>query len=435
MCTQKLLSAAVCLAWVTSTTVPGLAAEPPPALETKSANAKSMYRKGHRALSQSEWIKAYEAFGELERVQQRTKEATDAAIYWQAYALSRAGRTREARALVERLAKAYPDSPWRDDARHLGQRIRPHVEIEVSNEEDVMMALDALMASGSRRVVPVLQKVLAGKHSDKVKARALFVLSQIDATAADEALQRILDAPSSTTLKERAIRMIAVGGRSESLLRLDAVYERYPELRRSVVQAWLIGSRGDLLLRVAKGEKDRKLQRRIVEALGAISARKALVELYQSRTEVDVRRDVLRGLGIAGASKELGKIAMTDKSELMRLKAIKALGIAGGSDILRDIAESGKTTKDRAAAIRGLGIAGGKLNAKAIAELYLEGDAEIKSAALNALMICGGTEQLVELYKAESDPKTKRKLLRRIVTTGGDVTFDIIESDSRKGGE
>ena len=419
---------AVACSAVLTGAIMSISAAAPPALKTKNDDARAAYRKGHESLNGRRWGEAFEVFREVERLLGRAKEDVDAALYWQAYALDRAGRKREAKAIAERLVRRYPKSTWKDDAKRLSG---PAPKIRLTDDEDILMALDALLASSSRKAVPLLKKVLGGDHGKRVKTRALFVLSQIDAKAADEALQRILRGPGDAKLKEGAIQMIAAGGRPESLLRLEAIYESEPSLRRAVIRAWIVGSRKDLLLRTAKGERDPKLRRRAIEALGALSARKELMDLYGALKKADDRRQVLKGLGIAGATAELGEVAKKDPSPDIRLKAIRALGVAGGGRILREIADAAKTVEEKVAAVRTLGMHGGKEAARFIASKY--GEPGMRKAVLHALQMCGAAEQFANLYRVETDKKRKRELLRRLIMTDGDLALDLIETGSKEG--
>src|SRR5262249_17789090 len=76
-----------------------------------------LYWQGHEALKNADWDAALKRFVDLER-QLRTKEPknADAAIYWQAYTLTQAKRTTEAKAAVERLHHDFPTSRWNKDA-------------------------------------------------------------------------------------------------------------------------------------------------------------------------------------------------------------------------------------------------------------------------------------------------------------------------------
>ena len=248
--------------------------------------------------------------------------------------------------------------------------------------------------------MPILQKVLASNHSDKVKSRALFVLSQYDSAAAEGALSTILGGPSSTRLKQEAIRMIAAGGKRSSLDRLLPLFRESndPKIRSAVIDAWIIGSRGDLLRQAAATEADPRMRRRAIEAMGSVGDRAGLLELFDQLQDDDAKRDVMQGLGIAGGVDELAKIASSNASPTVRAEAIKAIGITGGK--------------------RGSG---------QVVGWYASGDDLIKRAVIESLMISGDSKQLVALYRAETDRDRKRKLLQAISTSGGDEALDLID--------
>jgi outer membrane protein assembly factor BamD (BamD/ComL family) len=95
-----------------------LAIEPASAAETrdmapsnKASNA--LYWEGQAALKQSDWSTALRRFQDLENQLLKSEpKSVDAALYWQAYALVQAKRTAEARNVIGRLRREFPDSRW-----------------------------------------------------------------------------------------------------------------------------------------------------------------------------------------------------------------------------------------------------------------------------------------------------------------------------------
>jgi HEAT repeat protein len=370
------------------------------AIQTANADARSSYLEGQEAIAREDWMAAAERFRDAERRQRDAKEAADAALYWQAYALTQAKRGDAAKSAVDRLLRDYPKSAWADDARALVPAKAPADAAAEAREEDALMAIDALLSSGSERAVPILQKVLASSHTDKVKSRALFVLSQYDATAAEAALSTILSGSSSTKLKQEAIRMIAAGGKRSSLDRLLPLFRDNPDpkIRSAVIDAWIIGGRGDLLRQAAATETDPRMRRRAIEAMGAVGDRAGLLELFAQLKDEKAQRDVMQGLGISGGVEELAKIANGNASPAIRAEAIRAIGIAGGP----------RSTDQ-------------------VTRWYSSGDEQIQRAVIDSLVISGDNKQLVALYRVETDRDRKRKLLQAISTTGGDDALDLID--------
>jgi HEAT repeat protein len=382
--------------------------------------SKSLYWEGHEALGRSDWESANETFRELERQLAGSKtEPTDAAIYWQAYALTHARRLREAEAQIERLRRDYPRSTWLDDAESLSARVTSEQDAARNPEDragrgtavdareaDALMALDALLAGGNQKAVPLLQKVLAGDHSDRVKGRAIFVLSQIDPTAAEGAIEVMLAGNAPPRLKAEAIRMVAAGGRPESLDRLLPVYRDSVDvaIKRSVLEAFLIGDRSDLMLQVIRSESDQRRRRDAIQKLGAMGKDEDLKSLYASLTDSKDRRAVLQSLGVADAQPALIDIARRESDLELRAAAIRAIGIGGGKDA---------TT--------------------ALVEFYSDAQrSEIREAVIEALMIADQTGTLVALYRKETDPELKRQLLNRIAASDSDAALELIDQTQRR---
>jgi len=252
--------------------------------------SRALYWQGHEALGTRDWNAALGHFKALEQQPSTSKtEPADAAIYWHAYALSQARRGREAASQVARLRQAHPNSAWLDDSAALAQAkpgepgpANTGKDAVEERDADALMALDALLVGGSERSVPLLQKVMAGQHSDHVKSRAMFVLSQLDAGTADAALDGVLAGNGSPQLKQEAVRMIALGGRKESLDRLLPLYRSRQDaaVKRAVIEAFLIGGRGDLVQASFESETDPELRITALNNLAAMGEGTRLKALY-----------------------------------------------------------------------------------------------------------------------------------------------------------
>ena len=91
------------------------------------------------------------------------------------------------------------------------------------NEELKIAALEALISAPPERAMPLAARVLEGDHSDEVKERALFILSQIDHPDAHEILMSTATGASGE-LRAEAIRMIGIGGNPDALASLSSLY-------------------------------------------------------------------------------------------------------------------------------------------------------------------------------------------------------------------
>ena len=146
------------------------------------------YDAGQQALDSGRWDRAISNF---DRVIDMKGTRADAALYWKAYAQNKLGQRPEALSTIGTLVKEYPKSRYLSDARALevevkrdaGQPVNPAAE---SDEELKLMALNALPNTAPEEEIPMLQKVLQGTGSPRLKGQALFVLAQSSSPRARE---------------------------------------------------------------------------------------------------------------------------------------------------------------------------------------------------------------------------------------------------------
>ncbi len=267
-------------------------------------------------------------------------------------------------------------------------------------EELKIAALEALIAAPPERALPLAAKALQGDHSDEVKERALFILSQIDLPGAQDLLIETAQ-QGSGEIRLEAIRMIGIGGDSDTLSRLGGIYDGGDEdVRDAVLEAYLIADDEEavyeLAVSAANAGNDEDFES-AVEMLGVMDAREQLRKLRES----------------------------TGNSEAL----IEAYAISGDADSLRAIALDGSDPEVQAEAIEALGIVGGSEVNATLVEIYRTSDSEdIREAALEGMLISGYDEGVLELYRSSQDPVEKRELLEYLVVMGSDDVWDIIDS-------
>ena len=267
-------------------------------------------------------------------------------------------------------------------------------------EELKIAALEALMAAPPERALPLAAKALQGDHSDEVKERALFILSQIDLPGAQDLLIETAQQDSGE-IRLEAIRMIGIGGDSDALSRLGGIYDGGDEaVRDAVLEAYLIAD-----------------DEEAVYELAISAANAGNDEDFEAAVEM---------LGVMGAREQLRKLReSTGNSEAL----IEAYAISGDADSLRAIALDGSDPEVQAEAIEALGIVGGSEVNATLVEIYRTSDSEdIREAALEGMLISGYDEGVLELYRSSQDPVEKRELLEYLVVMGSDDIWDIIDS-------
>jgi len=370
--------------------------------ERKELN--ELYWQGQEALKNADWTTALKRFSYLEQ-QLRSKEpkSADAAIYWQAYALTQAKRATEAKTAIERLHHDYPQSRWGKDADALLHQTQSAnaADTGTSDEDIAEIAVEGLLNAPAERALPLLKKVLQSQHSDKVKKRALFVLSQMDENAALDAVVDVAKTSKDRQLRDEAIRMLGVSGQDSAIERLRELYASSTdaEEKRTIVQAWLAADRKDLILASARTESDAKVRSQAIQALGALDASAELKQLFDSTHDPANQREIIQALGVAGNVTALSAIAESQQSDEVRGEAIRALGVAG---------DEGGTA--------------------ALLKLYSKmGTPTLREAVLQGLIVAGDSEGLLELYKQAKTREEKQALLRAITTQGDDAALNVIE--------
>ncbi len=348
------------------------------------------YDRGTADIDAGRWDSAARVFGDI--AEGRGKRS-DAALYWQAYALSKAGRSAGAMAAIRRLQKDYPQSRWVKDAKALeieiGQSTGQAPKVDQEPDDDLrLMALNALMNADPGRALPMVEKLLSGSASPRVRDRALFVLAQSGSPQAREVLARIAKGGSNPEMQRKAIEFLGLFGGTESRQVLEGIYSsaRDVEARKAVLHAYMITGEKTRLLAVARGEKDPELRREAIHALGVMGGQGELWEMYKTETGAENKKAILQALFVGGAAERIGELARSEKDPEVRRDAIRTLGLMG---------------RDRTGA--------------ALVGLYdAEGDLEAKKAALQGLFVQGNAAALIEIARKEKDPNLKKEAVAQL---------------------
>jgi len=134
-----------------------------------------LYDEGTDALDENDYARAARSF---RRVAEMKMEHADAALYWLARSQNELGQRADALSTLVELQKAYPKSHWAEDSKALEVEIRqksgaPVDPKQVADDDVKLMVLNGLMGSDPDKAVPVLEKVINGSSSLRVKERAI----------------------------------------------------------------------------------------------------------------------------------------------------------------------------------------------------------------------------------------------------------------------
>ncbi len=238
--------------------------------------------------------------------------------------------------------------------------------------------------------------MLAGNHSDDVKARALFVLSQIDDPAAQDQLITIAE-QSSGRLQDEAIRMVGIGGNADALARLAELYQKGDShMRKSVLEAYVIADNVEGLYNIAQQAESESDFEDAVAMLAALGARD---ELRQLRDTAGLSKSLIFAYGISGDVESLRELAMDDSNPELQAQAVEALGITGEDNV-----------------------------GPILVEIYQAAESQaVRDAAMQGFMIVGDDEAVLQLYRQSSDTAEKRQLMRVLAATGSDLLLEVID--------
>lgn len=265
------------------------------------------------------------------------------------------------------------------------------------NEELKIAALEALISAPPERAMPLAARVLEGEHSNEVKERALFILSQIDHPDAHEILMSTATSANGE-LRAEAIRMIGIGGNPDALASLSSLYSSGDEdVRDAVLEAYLIAGDTESVLRLAENAATEEEFEAAVDILGAMGASD---ELRSLRDRVGISESLIHAYAISGDAETLIEIALDTSNPERQAEAIEALGIVGGGEV-----------------------------EATLVGIYRNAPTEnIREAALDGMLISGHDEGVLELYRSSNDDAEKKALLEYLVMMGNDEVWDLIDA-------
>ncbi|HKF51432.1 MAG TPA: HEAT repeat domain-containing protein [Candidatus Acidoferrales bacterium] len=364
--------------------------------------ARDKYEAGLDAIDDSKWDKARQTFDEI--VQNGTSNA-DAALYWRAYCEDKLGRRSDALTSITDLEHKYPRSRWQNDARALEVQVRHETGEPVSpqsqsDEELKLLAINGLMQSDPSQALPLLEKVLNGTGSPRVKERALFVLAQSGAPEASQILLHIAEGNSNPELQTKAVKYLGLFGGSKGVEALSQVYASSSdeEVKRSILQSFMLAGARDRLYAAAQNEKNQDLQREAVQMLGVSGDREDLWKLYQATPPEEVRRAILQAMFISGDADHLEQLAKNEKNEDLRIAAIRDMGLIGSD-------RTGSTLISM--------YAGAK-------------DPGTSRAVLQALFLQGNAQAIVDIARKETDPEMKKQAVEKLSLMHSKVATDYL---------
>lgn len=348
-----------------------------------------LYEDGTDAIDDERWNDAVQAF---RSIAQMKSSRADGALYWMAYALNRSGRRAEALAALDGLKKSYPSSKWLNDAKALeiearqagGERVRPE---NIKDDDLKMIAIKSLMHTDPEKAYPLLEKIVKGSSERKIKERALFILAQSPSPRAQTLIADVARGRANPELQKDAVKYIGIHGGEKNRAVLAEVYasSQNREVRKQVLQAFMIANDKERVHTAAKSEKDAELREKAIQLLGVMGARQELASLYAAETSRGVKEKIIQGLFISDDAERLGNLARTEQDAGLRREAIRKLGLIGPK------------------------------TASTLLALYAaEPTVEVKKTVIEAFFLQDNARALIDLSKKETNQALRTEALRKL---------------------
>jgi HEAT repeat protein/Ni/Co efflux regulator RcnB len=363
--------------------------------EERANREDERYERGTEALDEERWDRAIESFDAVAAMGGRR---VDAGLYWKAYAQRKAGRPADALATLGQLRKTAPQSKYLKEADNLELEIRqdsgrPPAPERASNDDDKLIALNALLTSNAEQAVPMLEKFLSSSASPKLRNRALFVLTQTGSPRGRAVVADIARGKSHPDMQRTAVKYLGLFGGDESRQILSEIYASTEDVdvKKAVLQAYMTSGNKAGVLAAARGEKSPEMRRAAIRQLGPMGATAELWELYRSDPSVEARKDIIQALFVGGGGDRIAELAKTETNPELRRTAVRTLGLLG---------------QDSTGA--------------ALVTLYQsDRDPAVRKEALRGLFIQGNAHALVQLARAEKDPEMRREIMQQLSLLGG----------------
>lgn len=361
--------------------------DPTPAGNRPPTEQEKAYDLATAALDAQKWAAAADAYAEAVRL---AGDKTDAALYWQAYALGKASRRADALGVLKDLTSRFPKSRWKKDARALEVELKGGAADAGEDDDDEIkvLALDSLMRQDPDRAITHLESLLSRPGGSKLKEKALFVLTQSSSERAQNLLVKIARGQLHGDQQRHAIEYLVMAGGPKNLALLDEIYASTPsrDVKVKILESFMIAGDGERILRAARNEKEPELRRAAINQLGALGATAELVQLYQTEKEREVKQTILDSLHVAGAVDKLSEVARTEANEDLRATAIERLGLF----------EKAQTEA-------------------VLLEIYRkDGGKRPRTAVLDALFVQGNARALIEIAKTEKDRPLRRSAVEKL---------------------
>jgi hypothetical protein len=301
---------------------------------------QALYDQAREAIDNSQFDQALRELTQLTDQAWSVKDQPtwgDAALYWKAYSQSKLALNDDALRTIQELSRQFAKSAWVKDAKALAleiqQAVGQPVSADLQNDEELkLLALRGVMQTDPEKGLPIIEKMLAGGATPRVRDRALFVLAQSRAPRARDIIANTAKNNGNPDLQVRAIRYIGMMRSSDNNELFAGIYRSStdPSVKRAIIQSYFQNSNSDRIAELARTEKDSDLRRLAIRDLGMMNrpgTSEALIAIYKSDGSSDIKREVLNSLFIHHDAKALVDLARAEKDPSLKKDIVSKLSV------------------------------------------------------------------------------------------------------------
>ena len=202
----------------------------------------------------------------------------------------------------------------------------------VPDEELRLMALNSLARADDQRAIPMLEKIVNGTGSPRLKERALYVLAQNGSPEARQIVIRIARG-GNPDLQARAVQHLGAFGGPESKQALLDIFKSTTNVtvKRNILRSFQSTGDRAQLLEVARTEPLPELRAEAVQQLGSMGAQEQLMQLYSTEKTIEVRRRIIQAMFQRHNPDVLIQLLKTETDPELRRSIVQNLGQMGSA--------------------------------------------------------------------------------------------------------
>nr|MEE4269577.1 HEAT repeat domain-containing protein [Candidatus Krumholzibacteria bacterium] len=382
-------------------------------------NPQAQFERAREALNRGKFEDAASRFAEVFQKAQQAELAGDA-LYWEAFARYRLGKTHELKQAAKLLAlqaRQYSQVATAGEGQSLASRVYAELaergeadaarEItERASEEDMrqetrMAALQALMQMDPRKARPMLKKIILDDKPEnrELRQHAIMIMCQQDDKESEDLLIGLLDSEKDPEMLAHVVMCLSMSNSDRALKALMKVFKETndPDVSEAVLMS--VAQHGgpavfDFLADIATDQKrDTDTRAQAMMALGMTDSDPRVTDILVKVLETEKDREIL----------EMALFSLAQSDDPAAREAIKGMlkNTWGGQD------------EEFQAMVLHFAVQNGDVDLKALREMYKQANSrDLKQQICHVLTMVEDQEAaldlLIDITRTETDPEIKR---------------------------